>query len=580
MKKTILLIWISVIFTCILHGQPLHIADLSYPTNLFLFKNKLYFTSSVTNNGNNEMWVYDNSIPISTSNPQIVIDMDSSSTSGTYPRFYTEYNGKLFFTNNVGLYSYIDTLPLSQTNPRYICPTASGLKVYDDKLFFEVPSNSYRTIWIFNDNFPVNDTNPRILIPQDLNPIITSNYFIPFVFQNKLFFSATDTTNTGEELWVYDITNQVSSLNPLMLANINTNNSGTSNNNGSRPSDFIEYKNFLYFSANDGTGKELWCYNSSTPPFKVFDIDPNPYGGIASYKTIYNDTLYFAGHNNQFGTELWKYDGENNPSLVTDINIGSNSSIPSNLKVFGNRLIFNADNGEYGRELWCYYNAQAIPNVNPFLITDLNPGLPDGIVVNGQNNGYIQYGNLLYFGGRGNNSYGGLWALTLCDINAAPEPSFTLGNDTTINTGDTILLIGPTQMTSYIWSNNSNSHQYIFIGEANNIGENIISLSTIDSNSCSYSDTIKITVIDASIIVTPKNNLTNFTIFPNPAKKRVHIIASCIIDEIIVSNLLGEKVFHSIPNQNNISFNIKKAGIYFVTVIFGNQTVTQKLIIF
>ncbi|MEX0810984.1 MAG: T9SS type A sorting domain-containing protein [Chitinophagales bacterium] len=491
-------------------GQPTHIHDLgvSVPTNLYVFNDKLYFSASSPSSGN-EMWVYDNSMSISATNPKMLIDLDTSSTS-TFPRKYFEYNGKLFFTTNNALYSYVDNQPISQTNPRYICPRANGLAIQDNKLYFEISANTPRTIWVFDDSLPVSGTNPQQLVNQFVNPIKTSNNFKPFVFQDKMYFSATNNTSTGDELWVYDNTIPTSATNPVMLMNINPNNSSSVSSNGSNPSDFILYKNNMYFSADDGTGSELWVYDGTLLPQKVYDIDPSPYGGLALYKTILDDTLYFAGHD-QFGTELWKYDGINTPTLVADIYAGSNYSIPSNLKVFGNRLIFNANNGTNGRELWCYNNSLSVSNSNPFLIYDLNSGTSNS-VSNGADNSYVIYDNILYFGASGGSNIGGLWALTLCDIGAANPPVFSLGNDTTIYVGDSIELTGPVQMNSYSWSNNAaNNYQMYFIGDINNIGNNNISLTVVDSNFCSYSNNINIIVysLEDFNLVSPANSSTN-----------------------------------------------------------------------
>lgn len=67
-------------------------------------------------------------------------------------------------------------------------------------------------------------------------------------------------------------------------------------------------------------------------------------------------------------------------------------------------------------------------------------------------------------------------------------------------------------MTSYSWSNNAtNSYQNTFYGDTNYIGNNNISLTVVDSNSCSYSDNINILVysLENFNLVIPANNSTN-----------------------------------------------------------------------
>lgn len=579
--KRILIILI-ILFSSYVNGQPLHIYSMGTPSNFFVFNKKLYFQGSDVKNINRELWVYDNSIPISVTNPKMLIDMDSTTSSGSFPSLFTEYNEKLFFRTNKGLYSFVDTLPISQTNPRFISNPGNGLTIYNDKLYFDFPS-SLRTIYVFDDNLPVSGTNPKALVSPDVNYIKTSNYFIPIIYQNRMFFTATNDQNTGEELWVYDSSIPTSTTNPYLLADINLNYDFLNpSNNGSNPRDFIVFKNKLYFSANDNTGMELWVYDNLNNPQKVFDINPGTNSGGATSKTIYDDSLFFSYTNITYGTELWCYDGINNPSLVADIYFGQNYSIPNDLKVFGDRLVFNYNDSIHGRELWVFNKHQTVSTSNPFLITDLNPGSSDGVPYTAYYNinyRYVQYGQYLYFGGCGNNSIDGLWALSLCDIGAALTSTFNIGSDTTIAIGDTLILKGPDLMTSYKWSNGLTNNQISFIGDSSNIGSNFIILSVIDSNSCYFADSIKITVTSPSSITTLSDNDINFSIFPNPTSGRFNILASKNIEEILITNSFGQIIFHDMPNKKNVSFTINVDGIYFVVLTSGNQTITRKLFI-
>jgi len=483
---------IFIILSINLFGQPIHI-DLgtSIPTSLFVFNDKLYFSSPLNSNGNNELWVYDNYEPISETNPKMLIDLNNDPTIASFPRFFTEYNNKLFFRTNFGLYSYEDNLPISETNPRYIGLAGNGLIVYDNKLYYEVYEQNVRTMWIFDDNLPLSSTNPKKLVSPSTNSFTTSNNFSPFIFQNKLYFSAKNNLNSNnEELWCFNFSLPASATNPFLFKEINAN-----YNEGSTPTDFILYKNKMYFSANDGTGTELWVYDGSQPPYKVYDIDPNPYGGLAKFKTIYQDTLFFSGHNNEYGTELWAYDGINPPFLVADILEGADFSIPWNLKVFGNKLIFSADDEINGRELWCYNNNESVSTNNPFILFDLYQGSEDGIITTIDNH-FVIYNNLLFFGGKMNYSTGGLYAISLCDIGDTEPPIFNLGEDIQIYFDETVTLEGPPNMVSYEWSDGSANSTFNLIGNYNIVGINNISLTVFDENQCSYSDNINITVID------------------------------------------------------------------------------------
>ncbi len=76
------------------------------------------------------------------------------------------------------------------------------------------------------------------------------------------------------------------------------------------------------------------------------------------------------------------------------------------------------------------------------------------------------------------------------------------------------------------------------------------------------------------------NNFANqVNIFPNPGKGEFNITSQTKIDEIKISNLLGQVIYHTQPNQKNVALQMDRAGVYFVSLTSNNQTVTQKLIV-
>lgn len=67
------------------------------------------------------------------------------------------------------------------------------------------------------------------------------------------------------------------------------------------------------------------------------------------------------------------------------------------------------------------------------------------------------------------------------------------------------------------------------------------------------------------------------SVFPNPSSSEVNVTCERKIDQITVSNLLGQTLFTITPQQNQTSFHIGNAGIYIVTVSSGKQLVVKKL---
>jgi ELWxxDGT repeat protein len=78
-------------------------------------------------------------------------------------------------------------------------------------------------------------------------------------YNGALYFSADDGKGTtGKELWKYDSTKPVDASNPSVVADI------WIGQNGSNPAYLTKYGGWLYFSADDGTGKgvELLRYKN------------------------------------------------------------------------------------------------------------------------------------------------------------------------------------------------------------------------------------------------------------------------------------------------------------------------------
>ena len=234
------------------------------------------------------------------------------------------------------------------------------------------------------------NTNPnQVVLVKDINPGIDSSSPGGFIeFNDKLYFDASDGEN-GSELWVSDGTSEGTNL------VIDINSSNNPGGGGSYPSDFIEFNDKLYFSANDREiGSELWVSDGTSEGTNlVIDINSsnNP-GGGGSYPSDFiefNDKLYFSARDRETGGELWVSDGTaEGTNLVADINPGRRGtdiyylglgSYPSDFTEFNDKLYFFADDGENGSELWVSdglpSNGGTSERTN--LVADINPGRYD-----------------------------------------------------------------------------------------------------------------------------------------------------------------------------------------------------------
>lgn len=118
------------------------------------------------------------------------------------------------------------------------------------------------------------------------------------------------------------------------------------------PGSFMEYDDKLYFSAYDGSERELWVSDGTAAGTQLFkDINPTGSGTPYSF-TVCNGKLYFSAEDATHGRELWVSDGTpSGTQMVKDIH-PSGDGLPSWLTAVGDKLYFAADDGVHGRELW------------------------------------------------------------------------------------------------------------------------------------------------------------------------------------------------------------------------------------
>ena len=135
----------------------------------------------------------------------------------------------------------------------------------------------------------------------------------------------------------------------------------------SSPDSLVEFKDKLYFAANDGeTGRALFVSDGTTEGTQlVKDIYPENnsqsrfYFRNLSNLTEFDDKLQFASDNGGSGKELFVSDGTaEGTQLVKDIYPGEdpygnkNSSAPSDLVEFKDKFYFAANDGVHGNELF------------------------------------------------------------------------------------------------------------------------------------------------------------------------------------------------------------------------------------
>lgn len=297
--------------------------------------------------------------------------------------------------------SFFETPNSSDPNDFEVVVTEDGFK-----LFFSATSDTGSELWMADTNgasqvldlFPGNDDdgNPNSSLPSDLT-------FVPFHqvevdddpddevppaivdVPPTLFFSADNGTN-GRELWKTVL--EGGGTQTSLIKNIFEDLPGETPTS-SNPLNLIRFQNEVYFSAKDGTyrdivdndgnvieedhldarGIELWK-SDGTEDGTVLVEDINhfvsaagvPNNSSPSNFAVHNGKLYFAATDETFvvgtddtatGRELWVTDGETT-ELVRDIRAGATgSSNPTQLVSTDGFLYFKASSSNtIGNELW------------------------------------------------------------------------------------------------------------------------------------------------------------------------------------------------------------------------------------
>lgn len=69
------------------------------------------------------------------------------------------------------------------------------------------------------------------------------------------------------------------------------------------------------------------------------------------------------------------------------------------------------------------------------------------------------------------------------------------------------------------------------------------------------------------------------SVYPNPTTGRIHVISLNDIQEIEITNLLGQSVYSARPNDKNILLQLNQEGLYFLTITSAHKRATTKLVV-
>ncbi|WP_224998726.1 ELWxxDGT repeat protein [Cesiribacter sp. SM1] len=138
------------------------------------------------------------------------------------------------------------------------------------------------------------------------------------------------------------------------------------------------FNEHVYFEGhNDETGEELWKTDGHFSKLELLaNINTTKYGFMDhtsdfSEVAVLGDKIIFRAYDGHSGSELWVYDTSNDDYyLLKDILEGEKSALPSDFFKFKDQLFFVANSKEHGRELWRTDGTPA----GTLLLQDLFPG--------------------------------------------------------------------------------------------------------------------------------------------------------------------------------------------------------------
>jgi ELWxxDGT repeat protein len=195
-----------------------------------------------------------------------------------------------------------------------------------------------------------------------------------------VYFTADDGVS-GRELWKSDGT----AAGTVLVRDIAPGLDGSGKPVSSSPGDLRWGGGALWFTADTGSGRELWKSDGTAAgTVLVRDIAPGSAGSMPSNLAWGGGALWFTADDGTSGAELWRSDGTPaGTALVRDLFPGAAGSAPEELAWGGGALWFTADDGASGRELWRSDGTTA----GTELVRDLFPGAggssPEGLLWGG-----------------------------------------------------------------------------------------------------------------------------------------------------------------------------------------------------
>ncbi|MEN9522009.1 MAG: hypothetical protein RL065_386 [Bacteroidota bacterium] len=155
-------------------------------------------------------------------------------------------------------------------------------------------------------------------------------------------------------------------------------------------------------------------------------------------------------------------------------------------------------------------------------------------------------------------------------ITVNPLPVVSIGNDTTICFGKSLLLDAGAGFVSYWW-NTSITNQYYTV-----IAPFIYAVTVTDNNGCQSTDSITVNFVDCNTGLDILSSDNKLKVFPNPAINSIQISSEIAFNSLEIYDIFWVKkstYFASNANESEHEFSLENlsSGVYFVKVISGDN---------
>jgi hypothetical protein len=162
------------------------------------------------------------------------------------------------------------------------------------------------------------------------------------------------------------------------------------------------------------------------------------------------------------------------------------------------------------------------------------------------------------------------------------KPAITLGHDTSICSGDQILIDAGSGYSAYLWSNGAVSQSVLI--DSSGVGNGFIDVwvRIWDMNGCENGDTVTITFVDCTGLLSRPAKLP-LKVFPNPFRNHFTVsfdAGSSLTIDYMLQDVQGQTVMKQelVSSPYTISTDQLSPGIYFLVISDGAQTVRHKII--